>query len=155
MPSGKVHFDGTAFVRHLSDITKAVQKKTPEALRALAEEVRDGAVARAPIKSGELRESIRVEMQPSGRVADIVVGPVYGKGGYNYAIAMHEGHPKVIGGLYELGELSQAYSDGPAHYGKGIGVKFLERAFNAVYRSAMKRLAGDYADAIRSATRGR
>lgn len=155
MPSGKVHFDGSAFVRHLADITKAVRQKTPEALRELAEEVRDGAVARAPIKEGGLRESIRVEMQPSGRVADIVVGPVYGKGGYNYAIAMHEGHPKVIGGLYELGELSQAYSDGPPHYGKGIGVKFLERAFNAVYRSALKRLADGYAGAISSAVRGR
>lgn len=141
--------------RTFRDISDAVGNGGFEALHELATDVMEESKARAPEDElHQLVDSHRlvvVEHTPTRSVIDIRVGPVFGKNGFDYTLAMHEGHPQV--GKYKLGRLSLTKSRGPAHSGPGVGLKFLERAFDAAYSSAVKRIAEAVKAAMGSRTK--
>lgn len=145
----------------LSALGKIAQHDGPDALRRLADEIADGARERVPEKTGALADSIRVVENPrSVRTYEVAVqaGPVMNaQGAADYAVIMHEGLGLSDGesflpygketrsaggdGRYTLGPLSAAKNAGRTpHEGTGVGWKFLERAFESVYRKALRRI---------------
>jgi hypothetical protein len=136
--------------RTLSELSRAAQMGGKEAVDDLARQVMEGSIARAPKLSGDLEESHHITttgtfMTGTYRV-QVNVGPVYGADGTDYSLLMHEG---IIAGVpYHLGPVSEAKNHGVPHVGDGVGMKFLERSFNAVYRESLRDIARRVKDAL-------
>lgn len=136
--------DATSFVRRLSDIGKIVRHNGNRGLWDVAQEIAQGAKDRAPEKTGDLVDSIRVDPPtppsvPTGKgyTVTISVGPVYNDAGVDYVPFMHEG---IDGEKYDLGKISEQKNKGQPHKGTGVGWKFLERAFESAYRKALRKI---------------
>ena len=81
----------------------------------------------------------------------VSVGPVY-ENGVEYSLLMHEG---LDDGSYNLGKGSQAKNRGTPHRGIGVGMKFLTRSFDKVYRTALMRVNDKMKKGMAAATRGK
>ena len=129
--------------RTLSELSRAAQVGGKDAIDDLAKQVMDGSIARAPKLDGDLEASHHITttgtfMTGTYRI-QVNVGPVYGNEGTDYALLMHEGI--IPGEPYHLGPVSQAKNHGAPHVADGVGMKFLERSFNAVYRGSLRDIA--------------
>lgn len=135
---GAMHLYGAEELRQmLTDAMKIAEEEGREGIKKLAGNIALGAQQRAPEKTGQLVDAIKVRHEyfsPRRFRSTVWVDEMMAP----YAIYMHEG---INGMPYELGEISEDKNEGKRpHYGEGVGWKFLKRAFNAETRKASKRL---------------
>lgn len=134
--------DVERFIRIVREIKGEVKISGTQLVRELAEEIRDESVARAPVKTGALEISHTAQVVGTGGKirAEVGFGPTFSKSGVDYSLLMHEGLDQA-GLAYDLGPRSEDKSEGPPHRGKGVGMKFLKRAFDFVMRNIQTRAA--------------
>jgi hypothetical protein len=117
-----IHFDvriGKNLAKRFSTDTKNTVKKS---VRNIAQDLARTASESAPHLTGDLEDSFAIEYSFSGDKMTATVEFAVFKGGFNYAIAMHEW-------TYKLGEGSQAKGGGTGMSGTSytVGRKFLTR----------------------------
>jgi hypothetical protein len=140
--SGMTLFGANELRKSLTDAMKVHEEFGEQGIKQLAKAVQEGARERAPEKTGDLVDAIKVTTERNGRRfrATVYVDETM----VPYAIYMHEG---INGEQYELGEYSDLKNIGVPHVGTGVGWKFLERAFRAVTRNARKILEFKFSQA--------
>ena len=142
---------GDRLIRNLSRRGRAAERMGDYGLKLLADEIEEESRARTPERTGKLVESHRVVQTKEGY--GVMVGPVYNDG-VEYSVMMHEGlgwdQDDMDLEPYELGRKSRSKNAGKtAHYGRGVGWKFLERASKSVMRDAVGRLGNIIGKALR------
>jgi hypothetical protein len=133
---------------HLTAMSRVVQSASKAQLAGIAESLVREARARAPFKTGNLEAAITMKTTGRGWQHDVGIDEVAAP----YAVYMHEGMFDVAGGEgddgegggkrtrasdlmpYELGPGSEAKNIGTPHIGKGVGIRFMPRAWEYVYR---------------------
>lgn len=102
--------------------TADTKESVKQAVRTVAQDLARTASETAPHLTGDLEDSYAIEYQFSGDNLYATVEFAVFKGGFNYAIAMHEW-------TYKLGEGSQAKDGGTGMSGAtyAVGRKFLTR----------------------------
>ena len=125
------------FKARLGSSTRIAKEGGAAALKEISAEIKEASQDRAPEKSGNLVDAhyYRKTVDDGGRVVyEVGVNEAEAP----YALRMHEG---IDGGPYNLGKKSKDKNAGMTpHVGEGVGWKYLERAFNAKYRAALKKL---------------
>ena len=129
--------------RFITSASKIAKEGGATALVDLAEDIKDGAVERAPISpdgtpgQGTLRAAIMIEKETYGILFDKTrVRVTIDEELAPYAIYMHEGMD-ADGGTPGYQPTAQRDS---SHRGRDIGWKFLTRSFEFFYRDALARI---------------
>lgn len=127
-------------LRNITRMSKTVRDATDAELLLMAREVKEESIDRAPIDTGALERSHKIDRDRIGGLTRYTVsfGPIINESGQDYTLLMHEGLGD--GEPYELGKRSEAKNSGKPHYGEGVGMKFMTRAAEKVYRRALARL---------------
>lgn len=124
----------------LTTMSKVLANGTDDAVRAFAEEVMAESIKRTPKDTGGIEQAHRCYVDTFGqfhKAGVVIVEQCISESGIDYALLMHEG---LAGKQYVLGPGSVAKNTGTPHYGQGVGWKFLERAFESVYRKYLNRV---------------
>ncbi len=138
-----------AFNRRLTRLSRSVKFATEKELGEAANRIKVESQKRAPEKTGALVLAHSVTKKGSGVKTEysVNVASVLDSKGRNYAVEMHEGI-KTSGSFvnpafppYVLGQLSSSKSIGMPHRGKGVGIRFLARAAEFVYRDLLRNMA--------------
>jgi hypothetical protein len=116
-----VRIDKNLISRFSSDAQKSVKKS----VKVIAQDLARTASESAPHLTGDLEDSYSIAYSLSGDKLSATVEFAVFKGGFNYAIAMHEW-------TYKLGEGSQAKGGGTGMSGTSyaVGRKFLTRVLD-------------------------
>ncbi len=140
----------------LTSMSRVIAPLSAFELRELSEEIKDGSIDRAPEKTGRLVDSHFVEQTGRGRDATFHIGfpEVLNDEGKDYGMLMHEGLDGE-GKSYNLGQKSADKNTGRAHYGEGVGMKFLARSFESNYRKMLKLSQDVLLKTLRAAARAR
>jgi hypothetical protein len=116
-----VRIDKNLISRFSSDAQKSVKKS----VKVIAQDLARTASESAPHLTGDLEDSYSIAYSLSGDKLSATVEFAVFKGGFNYAIAMHEW-------TYKLGKGSQAKGGGTGMSGTSyaVGRKFLTRVLD-------------------------
>lgn len=134
----------------LTTASRVLNNASEEAVRDFAEELKSESIKRTPRDTGGIEQAhtSHVEIRVGGMAGVVEVKPCISKSGLDYALLMHEG---LAGKTYELGAGSKAKNAGPEHYGTGVGWKYLERAFEYLYRKNLRRAGTDIVEKVERA----
>jgi hypothetical protein len=118
----RINFDIRVSRNIIPKITKDTKAVVKKSVRTIAQDLARTASESAPHLTGDLEDSYSIEYQFSSDMLSATVEFAVFKGGFNYAIAMHEW-------TYNLGEGSQAKGGGTGMSGTSyaVGRKFLTR----------------------------
>jgi hypothetical protein len=106
----------------ISKVSKATKTTVKQSVRTIAQDLARTSSETAPHLTGDLEDSYTIAYQMGGDSISATVEFAVFKGGFNYAIAMHEW-------TYKLGEGSQAKGGGTGMSGTTypVGRKFLTK----------------------------
>jgi hypothetical protein len=118
----RLRFDVRIERNLVPNITRDLQSTVRQSVRTIAQDLARTSSESAPHLTGDLEDSYTVSYSMSGGKLIATVEFAVFKGGFNYAIAMHEW-------TYNLGVGSQAKPGGTGMSGKSyvVGRKFLTR----------------------------
>lgn len=122
---------------NINNIINGMLEDVTEELYNIGLDVGMLAQQKAPIESGDLRDSMNVIKEGANRVLVSFGGPLTTRDGYDYAVRQHEDlelrHDRTDGYMRKDGTSVNLVAGGEA--------KFLERAFKEIEPKALKTLA--------------